>query len=231
MNSKMFYFIDWRAEVGNSGSRKEIGQICFWKRGLRGTMLPFMILVILFSIKSEGTESAGSILKNSAASQALSALDWMLGSWKFSLESGTLLSRIERSKSENYLLREDRFFDRQSVLIHEEKTIIAWNPVSELFETWTFRSDGSFGGGIFEQFGNQWSAPVKMILFDGQSSTANNIYTPQETGGFIWESISRTLDDLALPDIPPTAAEEDGSASKTPDWEGNAFSARSFIVP
>lgn len=177
------------------------GMSLFWR-----SIFLCLIFPMLISAKVEGAGSGGSLSNTSAAAQALTALDWMIGIWEFSLDSGTLSSRIEHSPSGNYILRTDQLRDQGSRLIHEEKTIIAWNPVSELFETWAFRSDGSFGGGILEQYGDQWSAPIRMILYDARTSTATNLYTPQENGGFIWESISRTLDDLALPNIPPTLA-------------------------
>ncbi|MDO5553108.1 MAG: hypothetical protein Q4G68_05055 [Planctomycetia bacterium] len=138
---------------------------------------------------------------------ALAKLNWLLGDWQFHFESFTLNRSVTYSPNGNYMLVRDTARDHSDTILYRELTIIAYNPVSELFETWVFRDSGGFGGGVMELFGNQWLVPVRMILADGRTSTCNYIYTPSTEGRYTLQPTSRTLGGLAIPDLPPALAQ------------------------
>lgn len=142
-----------------------------------------------------------------AESMGLVALNWLRGAWQ--LDLGDTILQIEISPSDaggNYLIGRKELRLADGSLLWIAILVIVRNPISELYETWEFRSDGSFGGGIMEQFGPQWSAPMKYILADGRTMTAVVTFTPQTGGGFIWQENSRTLSDLPLPALGPINA-------------------------
>ncbi|MDO5565880.1 MAG: hypothetical protein Q4G59_04425, partial [Planctomycetia bacterium] len=84
---------------------------------------------------------------------------------------------------------------------------IGFNPISELLQAWIFRNDGGFGSALFQQFGDSWIVPTRVILANGRVTTATNIYTPIKSGGYIWKSVSRTLNNVELPALGPVAAQ------------------------
>ncbi len=142
------------------------------------------------------------------APSVFSALNWMFGFWEINTGETILKINIFPSdKGGNYLIGRLERFLPNGAATGSALLIIAWNPVSELYETWEFRSDGSFGGGIMEQFGPQWTAPMKYTLFNGQFMTEVITYTPKKSGGFIWQADSRTLSDLPLPSLGPVNAQ------------------------
>ena len=152
-----------------------------------------------------------------AESSGLSSLNWLRGAWQ--LDLGDTFLQISVSPSDaggNYLIgrKESRLTDGSLLWI--AILVIVRNPINELYETWEFRSDGSFGGGIMEQFGPQWSAPMKYILADGRTMTAVVTFTPQTGGGFIWQENSRTLSDLPLPSLGPINARPLAPTSREP---------------
>ncbi len=163
---------------------------------------PFLAFNFINTI-DQNLQAADTNSSPSIAHFALEKLNWFIGRWQFNTEEEKFEMNVEWSPDGNYLLVHEIASSSDGNMIWSGKRIIAWNPISEIFETWVFRDDGSFGGGIMQQYGNQWSAPVKLIMANGNTTTAVNLYTPQSTGGFIWESTSRTLNGIPLPNLGP----------------------------
>jgi len=151
------------------------------------------------NITTDGNGLEKSVSTSVNATQHLQSLDWLVGQWELKSDDVHIQCVVDWSQNKNYLISRNRINSPQGrhiASIH----IIVWNPVSELFESYIFCNDGSFGNAIWQRYDDVWQVSLKMILFNGESLTSTEFYTPVENG-FTWQSVSRTLNGTPLPEI------------------------------
>jgi uncharacterized protein (TIGR02246 family) len=77
--------------------------------------------------------------------QALKPLEWMVGSWQDESDSANVSSIMRWSPSQAFLIRSyDVIRDDEEPF--QGSQIIGWDPAVKQIRSWTFNSDGSFGG-------------------------------------------------------------------------------------
>lgn len=177
----------------------------------RRTTLFVGLLLLWFSISGLRTTCSGQETPlskvDSTAHASLMRVDWLLGDWIYNTTELRLECSIRWSPSGNYIVSHDTARAPDGSIVYRQVRVIGFNPISELLQAWIFRSDGGFGSALFQQFGDSWIVPTRLILADGRVTTATNIYTPVKTGGYIWKSISRTLNNVELPALGPVPAQ------------------------
>lgn len=136
---------------------------------------------------------------------ALGKLDWLCGDWKIESELETVRWSIQPAACKNYLLFTEEGTLRPSGKIYGVLHIIAFNPVSGLYDVSTFGTDGSFGTGRMTDVGGSLVATSQILLPDGAAATMTNIYTPGANGP-IRRSQNRTLGGELLPNLGPNEA-------------------------
>lgn len=149
-------------------------------------------------------------------SKALAALDWLRGDWLLASDIEEMKWSVQPSADGNYLV----VFEQLAVTGGSEKfgvvRIIAFNPVSQIFDLFIFGSDGSFGTGRLEWLGGDpneygppmsesWLLSTRILLPDGEAATMNELFEPVKDS-FIWKSVSRTVAGEPLPDLGPLKA-------------------------
>ncbi|MDO4587160.1 MAG: hypothetical protein Q4C95_07675 [Planctomycetia bacterium] len=137
---------------------------------------------------------------------ALDALNWLEGTWSIQTGTTEIRTHVVRSSGGNYLFCFDQIRLEESKEWFSVFRIIAWNPISELFNESIFFRDGSIGNATWERYDASWVVATKVILADGRNVTAINVLTPIQPHGFNWRSESRTVDGFPLPDLGPVVA-------------------------
>ncbi|MBQ2788819.1 MAG: hypothetical protein IJE97_04225 [Thermoguttaceae bacterium] len=156
-----------------------------------------------------------------AAREQLEALAWAVGCWELESAGFIFQTKIDWAPGGSYLLCRD--FVRPSVAptsasslaqkndaASTEPTakfaalrVIGWNPVAGLFQSTIFCRDGSYGSGLWQREGESWRVATRILLVDGRAATSVEYFSPRPSGGFDWESTSRTVENTPLPNVGP----------------------------
>jgi uncharacterized protein (TIGR02246 family) len=132
---------------------------------------------------------------------SLRDLDWLVGTWVG--KSGDIEVRS------TYEWDENKVFLRARITIKEpDRTVtatetIAKNPRTGGLRSWLFGSDGGFGEASWSHDGKGWLLETTGVTAGGDEMTATNILTPIDQNSFSWQSIDRTRNGEALPNIIP----------------------------
>ena len=81
--------------------------------------------------------------------------------------------------------------------------MIGKDPATGALRVWTFEDAGGVGETEVTRDGKKWVFAARGSTADGKVLTATNIMTPVDADSFLWQSVERTLDGDALPDLPP----------------------------
>jgi uncharacterized protein (TIGR02246 family) len=128
-------------------------------------------------------------------------LDWLIGTWVGKTEDGEVRTTYEWDENKTFL--------RVRITIKDEdRTVTATqtigkDPRTGGLHSWLFGSDGGFGEAAWSLDGKRWLLEATGVTADGGEMTATNILTPIDKDSFSWQSIDRTLDGEALPNIHP----------------------------
>lgn len=136
-----------------------------------------------------------------AAAQALSELSWLVGTWKDNNAPGINVETRVSYALNNKFLRRSFTVTREGEDPVEGTEVIGYDPEAGEIRSWTFDSEGGFGGGTWRHEGNKWLITAAATAPDGTTSTAQHIVTTIDDNKFTWESINRQSDGEALPNI------------------------------
>jgi len=129
-------------------------------------------------------------------------LDWLAGSWE--------AKRADTVICTTYEWWGDKTFLRGHIeIVHKGKTIHGTQMIGKDHKTrqirsWTFDPDGSFAEAMWSRDGNKWMQESAAVLEDGRVLVQTNIFTRIDDDTFTFQSVERSMDGVALADIPPT---------------------------
>ena len=132
---------------------------------------------------------------------ALRDLDWLIGTWGVKNELADVSTTYDWGEKKNSIHM--RFTIKEGDSTQTGTQIILKDPRSGQLRAWQFDNDGSFGESTWTRDGKRWLIEASGVQSDGGEMTATNILTPVDKDTFTWQSIDRTLDGEALPNIPP----------------------------
>jgi uncharacterized protein (TIGR02246 family) len=132
---------------------------------------------------------------------SLRDLDWLVGSW-VSKHKGTEV------KSTYAWDEHKKFLVSQFTVKGPERSIsgtqrIGRDPRTGQVRSWVFDSEGGFGEAAWTWDGKRWTQEATGVHADGTEIKATNLLIPLDRDTFTWQSIERTSDGAALPDIAP----------------------------
>ena len=134
------------------------------------------------------------------AYEHLQQLEWLVGEWSDQSGSADVAATVKWSGKQAFLTYS--FSADPAELDPLEGTqVIGWDPVAGEVRSWLFDSDGGFGAGVWTQDGNRWVVAFRQTLPDGRQGEATNIYTIVDANTFTWQSIKRSVNGEALPDV------------------------------
>jgi uncharacterized protein (TIGR02246 family) len=132
---------------------------------------------------------------------SLTDLDWLVGSWE--------AKRGDDSVQTTYEWWGGKSFLRAKITIkHKNKTregfqMIGRDGSNGNIRSWTFDNEGSFGEATWTRDGKKWMQESASVLEDGSILAATNILTWIDSDTFTFQSVERSVDGDALPEIAP----------------------------
>jgi hypothetical protein len=132
---------------------------------------------------------------------SLHDLDWIIGTWEAKSDEADVHTTYEWGAKRSSI--HCRITIKGSGLNVTATQVLLKDPRTGQLRSWLFDDDGGFGDGAWTRDAKRWVITATGVQADGGELTATNILTPVDKDTFIWQSTERTLDDDALPNIPP----------------------------
>jgi hypothetical protein len=126
-------------------------------------------------------------------------LEWLIGKW-------TAEEHGAKSESVFRWVANKSFVERKFQTTRPDGTatsgvqLIGWNAAAGQIQSWSFTSDGGHAVGVWSPRAGGWSAEVHGVTGDGVPTTAVNLLTRLDDGGYSWQSVQRTAGGQSLPD-------------------------------
>ena len=146
-------------------------------------------------VKRDGKWRLASLREARAASPParLGDLDWLIGKWSAATADTRLTVNGRWNSTKTFLLR-DLEVERDGKVVFRGSQRIGWDPVARTLRSWTFDSDGGYGGGTWTREGDVWVVSTGSVLPDGRQTTARHIMTQQGDDRFTWTSVGGRID-------------------------------------
>jgi len=128
-------------------------------------------------------------------------LEWLLGSWEYSKDGVEVSTKYEWTKNKTFI--RCTFSVKRDGETHTGMQMMGKDPGTGSLRVWTFEDSGGIGDTEVTREGKKWMHASTGSTADGKALAATNILTPIDADSFLWQSVGRSLDDEALPDLPP----------------------------
>ncbi|TWU01593.1 nuclear transport factor 2 family protein [Neorhodopirellula pilleata] len=131
----------------------------------------------------------------SAASEAIESLGWLVGTWQDSSPE-ELQSEIEFLPGRRFLRRTITDSSGQQMLGFE---IVGYDPIANRVRSWTYLSDGTFGEGFWTGEENHWSLKMTQTLPDGRAASGTYVLRPENRDTMTVQLVSREIEGEPMP--------------------------------
>jgi uncharacterized protein (TIGR02246 family) len=128
-------------------------------------------------------------------------LEWLLGSWEYAKDGVEVSTKYEWTKNKTFI--RCMFSVKRDGETFTGMQMMGKDPGTGALRVWTFEDSGGIGDTEVTREGKKWMHASSGSTADGKSLAATNILTPLDADSFLWQSVGRSLDDEALPDLPP----------------------------
>jgi uncharacterized protein (TIGR02246 family) len=161
---------------------------------------------LLFFTKNSGVwliTSASEIpLVQPIKKDSLSDLNWMLGKWKAERNGNSVEMTAELLPSKQFISCSYEI-NRTGHPIDHEYQIIGVDPGKGQISFWSFLSNGGVGTGTWFKQNGEWLVEAMATEPDGSVSRATNLIDPSDPNSFVWQSIDRSINGVAVVDSLP----------------------------
>src|SRR3954447_7764921 len=130
----------------------------------------------------------------------LKELEWLVGEWINESQDAVVQTTCKWADNGNFLIREFTLKTHGLPVLSGTQRI-GWDPVRRQFKTWIFDTEGGFGEGYFSRNGDEWVVKAEGVRQDGKHASVTNILKRLGKDRASWQSVDRTLGDLAMPGI------------------------------
>jgi uncharacterized protein (TIGR02246 family) len=128
-------------------------------------------------------------------------MDWLIGTWTARTDGGEVRSTYEWDETKKFI--RCRFTVKNKDNAVSGTQYIGRDPRTGNLRSWLFESEGGFGNAEWSWDGKRWIQDATGVQADGDELTSTNILTPIDKDSFTWQSIDRTENGEAMPNIPP----------------------------
>lgn len=132
----------------------------------------------------------------------LSDLAWLIGEWRTGREGASVRMKADWAANKNFILCKYEIAKPNQPL-HVDMQVIGWDPTKDAIVSWLFDSSGGTGHGRWSRKDRAWVVESSGVERDGSRSSAVNIIDPTDPNTFLWQSLNRTIDGVALGDTAP----------------------------
>jgi uncharacterized protein (TIGR02246 family) len=132
---------------------------------------------------------------------SLRDLEWLIGTWEAKRGGATVTTTYEWTANKSFI--RCRFSVTRDGRTSAGVQMIGKVPTTGALHTWTFEDDGGIGDSDVTRDGKKWVFTARAATPDGRVALATNLFTPLDADSFLFQSVERSLDDEALPDLAP----------------------------
>lgn len=146
----------------------------------------------------EVTETA---MKSAQAVSRLQELSWLIGQWSAEKSDGSAKLIVEWAPAKKFITSKYTL-NRQGMEPQLDTQVIGWDPQHNSIISWHFDGNGGFGSGTWVKHPteNRWTVNVAGVSADGGNSMASNVFNVKTDEEFVWQSLNRSLDGVAVGD-------------------------------
>ncbi len=128
-------------------------------------------------------------------------LDWLIGTWTAKTADSEVRTTYEWVEGKQFIYVQIAI--KETTYAVDATQTIGKDPRTGQLHSWTFEAGGGLGEATWSNEGKRWVLEATGVLPDGSELTATNIITPVDKDSFTWQSVARTADGTALPDVAP----------------------------
>lgn len=132
---------------------------------------------------------------------SLRDLEWLIGTWETKKDGVEVSTKYEWTANKSFI--RCQMSVKRDGQTHTGMQMLGKDPVTGSLRVWTFEDNGGIGDTEITREGKKWIFTAHGATADGNSIAATNLLTPIDNDSFLWQSVGRSLDDEALPDLPP----------------------------
>lgn len=132
---------------------------------------------------------------------SLRDLEWLIGSWEAKRDGTAVVTKYEWTANKSFIRCQMSVTKDGKPLSGMQ--MIGKDPSTGALRVWTFEDEGGIGDTEITRDGKKWIYAARGVTSDGRVHTAINVLTPLDADSFLWHATGRTVDDEALPDLPP----------------------------
>lgn len=140
------------------------------------------------------------------ARETLSDLSWLIGEWKAERNGGSARMKAEWTANKNFI-RCTYEIQKPNQPLAVDYQVIGWDPIKQQIVSWAFESSGGTGHGFWEKKENKWIIESAGLERDGNVTSAVNVIEPTDPNSFVWQSLNRDINGIALGDTLPLKVE------------------------
>jgi len=139
---------------------------------------------------------------SSIVDASIEDLAWLIGEWKTPAgEDAEILTTYGWNDGKTFIRVHFSCTAKDLALSGDQ--IIGVDPATGQIRAWVFEDDGGVGETHWQRDGDHWTVAVAGTVADGSTLVETNVIRRIDDETFTWQSIGRTLDGVALPDLPP----------------------------
>jgi uncharacterized protein (TIGR02246 family) len=138
--------------------------------------------------------------------ETLADLSWLIGAWKAERNGATARMKAEWASDKNFI-RCTYEIKKPDQPLMVDFQVIGWDPLKNQIVSWLFNSNGGVGHGAWYRKGSKWIVESDGVERDGSTCVAINVIEPTDPNTFVWESLNRSVDGIALGDTLPLKIE------------------------
>jgi uncharacterized protein (TIGR02246 family) len=162
---------------------------------------PINNAIHLLAVREEGRWRFASVSEESIEETTLADLSWLIGTWT------TKRDGIESSVTYEYDLNQTIIRGRYTVKSEEKTTsgmqILFLDKAANEIQSQGFDGMGGVSSSVWTKDDNRWVIQAQGSGADGTQQAGTNILVKLNEDQFTWQTVERSQDGEALPDLPP----------------------------
>lgn len=153
-------------------------------------------------VREQGHWRLAQLSETSDPGPSMEDLAWLVGEWQsVAGEAAEIHTTYAWSPSKKFIHGQFRVKEKDRELAGSQ--VIGIDPATGALHSWTFEADGGVGEADWTPDGDHWVLDAVGTLVDGATLAETNILRRVNDSTFTWQSIDRSLDDEAIPDLAP----------------------------
>ncbi len=147
---------------------------------------------------------------------ALQELNWLIGSWAEATADATVTNDVQWSSERAFLVRSYAVASEDGGSLQGTQ-VIGWDPRAAQIRSWSFNSDGSFGGGMWSKNEDSWLVRSAQTLADGRAASGTYVLEKVNEDQLTWRLIGHEIEGEPQPSTDRSLLVRVGDAAEQTD--------------